>query len=117
MKYTFTLRNRPFYNILNKKKDLEGRLFYDEFTKIRKGDKIIFTNDEDVNEKRILCVKVLEVFKFDTFRKAFNIFDSQRAIPNYSKRECLRIYTKYYSRYMQKKYGVVIIRIKLTSVG
>lgn len=116
MKYTFTLRNRPFYNILNKKKDLEGRLFSDEFRKIREGDEIVFTNDEDIKEKRILHVKVLEVIKFDSFKSAFDVFDSQRAIPNYSKKECLRIYTNYYSRYKQKKYGVLIIRIKVTLI-
>lgn len=112
-KYHLHLKNRPFYNILNKKKDIEGRLYESEYIKIKKNDILFFSNIENANEKRLLEVKIIKVLKFNTFESAFKKIDFERAIPGYTFDEVLKIYSQYYPLNKQKKYGVLLIQIKL----
>lgn len=115
-KYYLHLKNRPFYNILNKKKDIEGRLYEGKYRKIKKNDILFFSNIEDVNEKRLLEVKIVKILKFDTFESAFKKIDFERAIPGYALDDVLKIYSQYYPLSKQKKHGVLLLKIKLMKV-
>lgn len=115
-KYFLHLKNRPFYNILHKKKDIEGRLYEGEYKKVKKNDVLFFSNIEDNKEKRLLEVKVIKVIMFNTFYSAFSKVDHKRAIPGFTLDEVLKIYSQYYPLNKQKKHGVLLIQIKLMDI-
>lgn len=115
-KYFLTLNSRPFYNILNRKKKWEGRLYRGSYKRIKPDDIIYFTNDENEMEKRTLAVKITSIHIFSTFEDAFMSIKNTLAVPNHSLNETLKIYHSFYPKKMVKKYGVVFYGIKLMKI-
>jgi len=111
-----TLYSRPFYNILRNKKTLEGRVAKGYYNKVDRGDMFLFKNIENKEEKRELKVKVVSIHKFSSFEEAFSVLDSNKAIPNYTLKDTINIYYKYYPKKEIIKFGVIFFEIKLINV-
>lgn len=113
MKHKLSLKNRPFYNILNGTKTLEGRLFKSKYKRIKPGNIIVFSNDENSFEKRKLNVNVKNVYYYKNFKVAFKQNSFAQAIPGMSLTEVLEIYKHIYGQKQIDKFGVVLIRFQL----
>ncbi len=112
MTHAMRLQPAPFEMIRNGTKTIELRLFDEKRKKIRPGDTIVFTNTES---REVLQVKVLELFIFDSFETLYSKLpllecgymkdDAGSASPDDME--------AYYPKEMQRKYGVVGIKIAL----
>lgn len=114
--YKLTLKNRPFFNILNRKKKWEGRLYRGQYKKVKIGDEFVFSNIEDKDEKRTLRVRITSIHVFASFEDAFTMIKTSEAIPGYSIKECLAIYYGYYPKETIRD-GVVFFGTKLVEVS
>ena len=112
MTHSMQLQPSPFEMIRDGTKTIELRLFDEKRKKIRPGDTITFTNTAN-NE--VLSVRVLELSVFDSFKTLYNRLplldcgytkdDVGTASPDDM--------NAYYPEELQRKYGVVGIRIAL----
>ena len=112
MTHSMQLQPSPFEMIRNGTKTIELRLFDEKRKKIRIGDTIIFTNTAS---KEALKVKVLELLVFDSFKVLYSRLplldcgytkdDIDTASPDDM--------NAYYPEELQKKYGVVGIKVAL----
>ena len=111
--HVMNLTPSPFKMIKEGNKTIELRLYDEKRKMISVGDTITFTNTADSNDK--LCVKVIDLFIFDSFDElyknlpllecGYTTVDIDTASPGDME--------KYYSKEMQKQYGVVDIKISL----
>ena len=112
MTHAMQLQPAPFEMIRDGTKTIELRLFDEKRKKIRVGDTILFTNTAS---KEILEVKVLDLLVFDSFKTLYNRLpllecgytedDVDTASPDDM--------NAYYPKELQRKYGVVGIRVAL----
>ena len=102
------LNDRPFQSVKSGNKTIEMRLYDEKRRKIKKGDIIIFKN----NDQR-LQAKVINLHIFDSFDLLYSAFDKQKI--GYDKNEPAKPsdMLEYYSKEDQQKYGVVGIEIEL----
>ena len=112
MTHSMQLQPSPFEMIKDGTKTIELRLFDEKRRKIQIGDTISFTNTET---REVLSVKVLELFVFDSFETLY------RRLPllecGYTKEDVETAspadMNAYYPKEMQRKSGVVGIKIAL----
>ena len=112
MTHSMQLQPSPFEMIRNGTKTIELRLFDEKRKKIQIRDTILFTNTAS---KETVRVKVLELWVFDSFETLYSRLplsdcgytkdDIDTASPDDM--------NAYYPKEMQKKYGVVGIRVAL----
>lgn len=106
------LQPEYFNMILNGTKRIELRLNDEKRQKININDTIKFIKEPNLQEE--LLVKVTEMIKCNSFKELIDNYDiSILADKNLTKKELLRVLEKFYSKDMQKKYGVVGIRIEM----
>ena len=112
MTHAMQLQPSSFERIRNRTKTTELRLFDEKRRKIRIGDTISFTNTVT---KEVLSVKVLELSAFDSFETLYSQLPLSEC--GYKEEELDMAppddMDAYYSKEMQRKYGVVGIRIAL----
>lgn len=115
---------QPYFDqIKNGTKKFEGRLKKEEFAKgekavtladVKKDDIVIWKNDSD----EIKSI-VTDILKFDTFVDAIsyvgliNILPSEAKERNSIQKAIDNVYRQFYSEEDEKKYGVILIEIKL----
>ena len=114
--HKLTLHNFPFESILNKKKDIEGRIGKPKYNKIKVGDSILLTNVQNFNENRTLELEVLWVKRFDKLEEALTSYDPQRMIPGSSFEEAMEAYYRFYPPELIAQYGMVLFGVKLKKV-
>ena len=91
-------------------KRCEGRLNKKDFAKMKKGDKIIFTNN-DFDFERKISVKITSIHKYDTFKKYLEKETLERCLPGIdSLNNGEKIYYKYYSKEDESKFKIIAIR-------
>lgn len=95
-------------------KKCEGRLYKGDFTLMKKGDTIIFTND-DFSYMRSYSVEITSIHFYDTF-KAYLLNETlDRCLPGIDTiEEGLIIYNKYYTKEDEKTYKIVAIHVRGT---
>lgn len=110
MIHKMKLKNKPFNNILFGNKDIELRLYDEKRQKVKKGDKIEFTNIDTGNT---FIVDVIDLHEYNTFKELYEMFDKERL--GYKKEEeaDYKDMEKYYSKEEIDKYKVVGIEIKV----
>ena len=108
MEHRMKLRNKPFEQIKNNKKNIEMRLYDEKRKQIKEKDIIIFTNI-DTNEE--LKVEVEKLYIFNNFEELYNYFD-KKELGYLDEEASYKDMEEYYSKEEQKEYGVVGIRIK-----
>jgi len=111
---THTLNLNPEYFDLMRKgiKTLEGLLNDDKRKDFRVGDKIIFYKEpERVDNFEAIIV---DKYLFKTFEDMANVLNkAELGFEDKSKEEMIATYHKFYSEEDEKKYSVVIFRVKV----
>lgn len=111
--HMMNLNPSPFKMIREGNKVIELRLYDEKRQKISIGDVITFTNTENINDT--LCVKVLDLFIFESFDELYKNLPLLEC--GYTKENINTAspcdMEKYYSKENQQQYGVVGIKITL----
>ncbi|MFO0704555.1 MAG: ASCH domain-containing protein [Candidatus Andersenbacteria bacterium] len=110
MLHQMKLRPGPFKKIVGGQKIIESRLFDEKRQKIRVGDKIEFTSNDNSDKK--VTTKVVALFLFKSFDDLFSELDPQ-LFGGSSKDALLNEIEQFYSPAEQEKYGVVGIKIQV----
>ena len=107
------LKEVPFKKIKLGKKTVELRLYDDKRRKISIGDKIIFSNIVDEDDKLVVIVKALYIY--ETFRDLFEEISSGECgnPKDMSIESAVDHMREYYSLEDEQKYGVIGIKIVL----
>lgn len=106
-------------------KTIEGRLNRGKFAKYKIGDFIWLRRDfRDQNgllqdgPAKQAKVKITGIHKYGSFRELLEKEDLDAVLPNVKDiNQACNIYKQYYSIADQNKYGVLAIKIKLTSLS
>ena len=94
------------------KKKCEGRLNKGDFSKIKKGNIIIFEN-EDFGFKRTAMVKVTGIKNYESFESYLKGETIEKCLPGIDILENgKKIYYMYYTKEDEKKYKIVAIKMK-----
>ena len=108
----FTLAKQYFDFIKKGTKRIELRLNDEKRQKLKIGDTIVFA--EKNNDKNKASVKVINLFKCNTFNEILDMFDAEiLADKSISKKEILNDLEEFYTKQQQLKYGVLGIQIEL----
>lgn len=112
MHHKMNLKPEPMRMIRSGKKTIELRLYDEKRKKIRPGDTICFTGQ---NEQDSLTVRVRQLYVFDSFEELYQKLPllecgytpENVAVARYQDME------QYYPQEKQAKYGVVGIRVEV----
>lgn len=110
------LDKEPFFNIKAGRKTVELRLFDGKRRQLDIGDDIIFTNLSNDNEE--IAVKVKALYRYDSFEELFAEISPEKCGFNHREttEEAASHVLKYYSKEKIRTYGVLGIKIELTSL-
>lgn len=109
--YSLHLQPRYFDLIKNGEKTLEGRLYKNEKREYKIGDILTFYKND--SEQYIKAI-ILDLYKFNDFdQMAENLNKVDLGFKNSSKEEMIETYRKIYSINDEKKFGVLVVKIKL----
>ncbi|MGN0477764.1 MAG: ASCH domain-containing protein [Ruminococcus sp.] len=115
MTHNMKLNPEPFNMISSGQKTIELRLNDEKRQLINVGDKIVFTNTAD-SEQKITAV-VVDLHKFNSFEELYDTLPLLKC--GYTEKDIIKANPKdmelYYSKEQQKKYGVLGIEIRITS--
>lgn len=105
--YEISVSNPWFDYIKNKKKKVEGRLNKNVFSLLKKGDIVIFTN----NDEKIKTV-IERITKYNSFNDYLTKEGLNTTLPNIKTIEDgIMIYREFYSEEKERQYGVLAIEI------
>ena len=110
--YTKNL-SEPWFSLIKLGiKKCEGRLRKGDFANMKKGDYIIFQNN-DFGFNRSCKVRITSVKSYDTFTTYLEKETLVKTLPGIDNiEEGKEIYYKYYSKEDEEKYKIVAIRLK-----
>ncbi len=108
MVHKMKLVDFAFNAIKNKVKTIEVRLNDEKRQLIKVGDIIEFTH---VDSLETLKVKVINIYKFKTFKELFEKFSNKQI--GLLENEDYTIMDKFYTKEEQEKYGAIGIEISL----
>lgn len=116
MVYEMRLNETPFSKIRDGKKTVELRLYDNKRRKLNVGDKIIFTNLSNSDEKVAVIIKALYIY--GSFSELFEDIPPERCgnPAESSVEELVTRMRAYYSEVDEEMYGVLGIKIELTDV-
>ena len=95
-----------FHAVKSGEKDIEVRLNDEKRRLINIGDTILFTH---IDTGETIEVKVINLYKFNTFEELFNFFDHKRL--GLSDSDTADNMDKFYTKEEQDKYGALGIEI------
>ena len=97
-----------FGYIRNGKKTIEGRLNKGSFQELKKGDIIHWKNDDKIIKTKIISIHHHK--DFEKMLKARRLYNVLPGIKTY--KDGVKIYSKFFSPFDVKKYGVLAIKIR-----
>ena len=111
MKYSMSLRDEYFNEILNNQKNYEIRLNDYKRKKIRPSDTIIFKN---LKNGLLLEAKVIEKVNFKNFTELYlSLYKKSPWLSNKKLEDFKKLIYKNYTEEKEKLYGVTAIKIDL----
>jgi ASC-1-like (ASCH) protein len=115
VKYTKNV-NEPWFTLIKLGiKKCEGRLIKGDFAKIKKGDSIVFFNNE-MGFMRSFRVKIIDIKYYNTFYEYLNSEKLNNCLPGIDTIEDgVNVYYKYYSKENEQKYKIIAIHIRASS--
>ena len=94
-------------------KKCEGRLKKGDFDKIKKGDYIIFQN-EDFGYLRSFKVKITSIHNYNSFKEYLEKEKLEKCLPGIDTFEDgEKVYYKYYSKQDEDKFNIIAFRFRL----
>lgn len=106
--------SEPWFSLIKiGAKKCEGRLNKGDFKEMKKGDFIIFENN-DFGYKRIFKVKISSLRYYDTFTQYLTSEKLEKCLPGIDTLEQgANIYYKYYTREDERQYKIVALRLRV----
>lgn len=106
------LQDPHFTNIKNGTKKIEGRPNRGKFSKMKKGDIVLWKNSKD--ETKIIKTQITNIHKYDTFKQMLEFEGLKNTLPNVKNmKEGVNVYLKpsgFYDKLVQKD-GIIAIEI------
>jgi ASC-1-like (ASCH) protein len=94
-------------------KKCEGRLQKGDFVKMRKGDHVVFTNDQMGFDREVNC-KITSIHSYISFKEYLETEGVVKCLPGIDTlEEGLQVYYTYYSTSDEMKYGICAIRLQV----
>jgi ASC-1-like (ASCH) protein len=111
--YTKNL-SEPWFSLIKiGAKKCEGRLNKGDFYEMKKGDNIVFTNN-DFDFPRSFRCKITSVHIYSSFKEYLDAETLEKCLPGIDKMdEGVNIYYKYYKKQDEEKYGIKAFRLKV----
>lgn len=105
-------RDEPYFTLVKcGKKTVEARIKKGKYGKIKPGDFIVVLKRDS---EESIKVRVLGVRNYNNFKEMFEKEDYKKIIPDAKNiEEALKEPFRFYTKEMEKKYGVVAIEVKL----
>lgn len=106
--------SEPWFTLVKLKiKKCEGRLRNGVFAEMKKGDVIIFNND-DFGKSRSYRVKLTSIHYYDTFEQYLLSEKLEKCLPGLDTiEEGLSVYYKYFKKEDEILYKIVAIRMRV----
>lgn len=104
----------PWFSLIKiGKKKAEGRLNKGSFSKMQKGDYIIFKNNE-LNLDRECKVIITDIIKYKTFEEYLINEKIKKCLPGIDTlEEAVSVYRGFYSKSDEEKFNILAIKIKV----
>jgi ASC-1-like (ASCH) protein len=91
----------------------EGRLNKGDFSEMKKGDNIIFTNN-DFEFPRLFRCKITSVHNYSSFKEYLDVEKLEKCLPGINTiDEGVKIYYKYYTQEDENKYQIKAFRLRV----
>lgn len=105
---------QPWFDLIKSgKKTYEGRICDGIWAELKAGSVLSFFNDA----KEEVEVEVINVPRFPTFKEAIQNVGLEKVLPTETDKsidDAVRdVYYKYFTKEMEARYGVVMLRIKI----
>jgi ASC-1-like (ASCH) protein len=107
--------SEPWFSLIKiGAKKCEGRLNKGDFSEMKKGDYILFTND-DFGFTRTFRCKITSIHDYDSFEEYLERETLEKCLPGIDTiEEGVNIYYKYYKKEDEDKYKIKAIRLRVT---
>ena len=108
MSIKISVKNPWFSFIKEGKKNVEGRLKKGKFLNLKKGEKILITNNDEEIE-----FEIIDIFEYRTFREMLEQEGLNNVLPGINDiNDGVSIYRQFYSEKDEIEKGVLAIKIK-----
>lgn len=100
--------NKIWYDYIKEgNKTIEGRLDKGKFSQLKIGQEIYF-----INERNKIKVKIFNITKYKSFKQYLEMEGLKRTLPGITNiKDGVDVYYSYYTKEMEKLYGVLSIDI------
>jgi ASC-1-like (ASCH) protein len=106
--------SEPWFTLIaSRAKSVEGRLDQGDFSSLRVGDSILWTNSE-FGYTRDFSTRILRVTKYPTFEQYLLHETLEACLPAYGVNtieEGVRVYRQYYDKADEERFGVLAIQV------
>ena len=108
--------SEPWFSLIKiGAKKCEGRLNMNDFSNMKKGDIIAFTNNT-LGFNRTFTCKITSVHNYDSFFDYLENETISKCLPGIDTiEEGVNVYYQYYSPENERKYGIRAIRLRVVS--
>ena len=94
-------------------KSVEGRLNKGEFSKFKKNDIVVWTNN-DFGNLRSVKTKIKSIRKYKTFNDYLSKEGLEKCLPGIDTiKDGENVYYKYYSKENEEEFGILAIRLQI----
>ena len=106
--------SEPWFSLIKTGiKKCEGRLNKGDFSKMKKGDCIVFINNDFEFQRSFTC-KITSIHNYDSFKTYLENETLEKCLPGIDTiTQGISIYYKYYKNEDEKKYKIKAFRLKL----
>lgn len=108
--------NEPWFSLIAMGfKTCEGRLFKGDFSRLKVGDQIQWTNDSLGFDRKVETT-VVDLIEYDNFAKYVQTETIAATLPAYgihTYKQAVSVYKKYYTAEQEKEHGVLAIRLSV----
>ena len=106
--------SEPWFSLIKiGAKKCEGRLNKGDFSEMKKGDNIIFTNN-DFDFPRSFCCKITSIHNYSSFEEYLKNETLEKCLPGIDTIEDgVNIYYKYYKKEDEDKYKINAFRLRV----
>jgi ASC-1-like (ASCH) protein len=106
--------SEPWFSLIKiGAKKCEGRLNKGDFSEMKKGDYILFTNNDFDLQREFHC-KITSIHDYESFEKYLENESLEKCLPGIDTlEEGVNIYYKYYKKEDEIKYKIKAIRLRV----
>lgn len=102
----------PWYTFIeNGEKSIEGRLFKGSYERIKPGDIVTISCQQEMEKS--IKVEIIKIERYESFKDMLENVDISKILPTIENvSEGVNVYRKFYDEQQEKKYGVIAIYLQ-----